>query len=93
MQLAATTDLDADETTSVLEIKNTNMNGNGNAKNGASNPANDVKYPANCAMRLGSSPGGAEGLFTIFFIEKGGCSCLFTELFCLIMGHLPSGSI
>jgi len=61
MQLAATTDLDADETTSVLEIKNTKMNGNGNAKNGASNPANDVKYPANCAMRLGSSPGGAEG--------------------------------
>ena len=67
MQLAATTDLDADETTSVLEIKNTKMNGNGNAKNGASNPANDVKYPANCAMRLGSSPGGAEGLFTFFF--------------------------
>jgi hypothetical protein len=58
---SATTDLEADETSSVLEIKNTKMNGNGNAKNGASNTANDVKYPANCAMRLGSSPGGFEG--------------------------------
>ena len=59
---SATTELDPDETTSVLEIqRNTKMNGNGNAKNGASsNTANDVKYPANCAMRLGSSPGGDE---------------------------------
>ena len=59
---SATTELDPDETTSVLEIQtNTKMNGNGNAKNGASsNTANDVKYPANCAMRLGSSPGGDE---------------------------------
>ena len=85
MQLAATTDLDADETTSVLEIKNTKMNGNGNAKNGASNPANDVKYPANCAMRLGSSPGGAEGLFTIFFEREDAAVCLlscFLFMFC-----------
>ena len=36
------------------EVKVTKMNG---TKNGSNN-SNDVKYPANCAMRLGSSPDG-----------------------------------
>jgi len=46
-----------EETLETLETKNsTKMNGTngGNGKNGASS---DVKYPANCAMRLSSTPG------------------------------------
>ena len=41
----------------ILETKTTKMNG---TKNGSSSNSNDVKYPANCAMRLGSTPGYAD---------------------------------
>jgi len=41
------------EPTNLLQTKSTKMNGT-NGKNGASS---DVKYPANCAMRLSSTPG------------------------------------
>ena len=37
----------------ILQPKNTKMNGT-NGKNGTSS---EVKYPANCAMRLSSTPG------------------------------------
>ena len=48
--------LEADEEAveaSLFQSRPTKMNG-GNGKNGANS---DVKYPANCAMRLGSTPG------------------------------------
>ena len=38
----------------ILAPKNSKMNGTNGNKNGASS---DVKYPANCAMRLSSTPG------------------------------------
>jgi len=45
------------EPSALLETKTTKMNG---TKNGSSSNSNDVKYPANCAMRLGSTPGYAD---------------------------------
>ena len=49
--------LEADEETlegQILQGKTTKMNGT-NGKNGGA--SSDVKYPANCAMRLSSTPG------------------------------------
>ena len=59
--------LEADEETAEASMFNDNIetqkmmnNGANVGKNGLNNPG-EIKYPANCALRLGSTPGSADG--------------------------------